>query len=149
MVTLSQQLQAEIKRLAVDARNDSRKKYVSSSRVLSSRRASGSAATSALTKEATVSKASTPAANEEAPTTSATSELPVVRMVKTDAFAWKLMKGMTGKQEIQVSGTQVELCNLLASMATDAARLKVLAEFLTRLDQAGAQKLLVPTTAPK
>ncbi|MEJ5992231.1 ATP-binding protein [Ramlibacter sp. PS3R-8] len=149
MVTLSQQLQAEIKRLAVDARNDSKKKYVSSSRVLSSGRASGSSATSALTKLATTAKTSTPAANERATTTSATSDLPVVRLVKTDAFAWKLMKGMTGKQEIQVSGTQVELCNLLASIATDAVRLKALAEFLTRLDQAGAQKLLVSTTAPK
>jgi hypothetical protein len=140
IVTLSNQLQEEIKVLATPARNDSRKKYVAPPKVKGGRTPSP-----APVNPSHLTKPAQPLTDRTATGKSVTT-VPV-RQVKTDLFAWKLINKMTGGLEVQVNEKEAQLQNLLQALAGDAEGTAALTSFLQRLDHAGVQKLLLSSPA--
>jgi hypothetical protein len=142
IVTLSQQLQEEIKKLATIARSDSKKKYVSPKKPPSARPGAPTPA-SPLVPVGT-SKGQPIAGG---PTGGKSTTAVPVRQVKTDLFAWKLINKMTGGLEVQVNEKEAQLQSVLQALAGDANGMAALAGFLKRLDRAGIQQILLTTPA--
>lgn len=138
MVSLSHQLQEEIKKLAKAARNDSKAKYTPPKpRKLTTVASAHSGANSALPSIASALPLS------GRPTAGRSSASIPVRRVTTDAFAWKLISNMTGKLEVQVNEREAELRELLHALAGSAEGMTSLTGFLRRLDDVGVQKILL------
>lgn len=149
MVTLSQQLQEEIKKLAQVARNDSKKKYLPPKpNHKSSSPISGTSHPSTTTHPSPISaELITPATR---PVVSPTGKVPPrlpVRTVRTRSFAWKIASNITGEPELQVNEEEQQLSHLLQAITRDPYALSSLIEFLERLDKAGVQKLLMEPEA--
>ena len=147
MVSLSQQLQEEIKRVATIARNDSRKKYVPTPKPARSARGrqpddtrSGPAGGGAPTRGAGLPAGGAGGGARKG------SAVPV-RHVRTTAFAWKLTNNMMGEPEVQVSESERQLRELIQAVAGDPHGMSLLTEFLRRLDDAGVQPMLVSSAA--
>jgi hypothetical protein len=141
IVTLSHQLQEEIKKLATIARNDSKKKYVSPAKPKAARGGAlvvGPAAPAAAGRAQLLS--GRPVLGKSA------SAVPV-RQVKTDLFVWKLISKMTGGLEVQVNDKEENLQGVLHALAGDAEGMTALTGFLQRLDHLGVQKLLLSNPA--
>lgn len=147
MVSLSQQLQEEIKKVATIARNDSRKKYIPAPKP-------GKPVKGVQTKGTqggTAGERAQPPANGTlgggVPAgTKGPSAVPV-RHVKTTAFAWKLTNNMMGVPEVQVSESEGQLRELIKVVADDPQALSLLTDFLRRLDEAGVQTMLLSNPA--
>lgn len=146
MVSLSQQLQEEIKRLATPARNDSRKKFVPVPKP--GKKGKGG-------QPGTLGGAGgLPPGNGGAPGgagdgggaggggKSGSTSIPV-RNVRTAAFAWKLMNGPTGGLEVQVSESEGQLRELYKAVEGHPQMAALLTAFLRRLDHAGVQAVLL------
>jgi hypothetical protein len=139
MVSLSHQLQEEIKKLAKTARNDSKAKYTPPKPKKSAKAAHSQPVGTDSHAPGTAS-AQPPSAR---PTGGKSSASIPVRQVKTDAFAWKVISNMTGKPELQVNEREAQLRDLLQALAGNAEGMASLTGFLQRLDEAGVQKILV------
>jgi hypothetical protein len=138
MVTLSHQLQEEIKNQAILARADSKKKYVLPKTAKKAKPATPAPA-GAFGASAT---GRTPPLSGRPGGSSSVSTIPV-RPVKTDLFIWKLSKQMTGRLEVQVNENEEHLQTLLQALDGNVQGMMALTDFLQRLDRAGVQKILL------
>ncbi len=134
-VHLSQQLQEEIKRIADPARKDSKKKYL---RAVPKTPGPGGLppAPPPRAPVPTVPDGEPPVAPDPVPPVSA-------KPVRTDKFVWKVTTGMTGTQDVQVSALDPSLLALVKEIGGSPRAMSHLADFLDRLDRAGAQKALM------
>lgn len=144
-VSLSQQLQEEIKKLAVPVRKGSRDKF-RDERPRKPGRPEKPASPMQPPKAGspggrgpgTPSGGGPPEGTPAPPPVSG----PPVRSVRTDAFAWKITKGMSGSTEVQINESEKALLSLTLRVRTDPAAMQSLTEFLDRLDGAGVQNAL-------
>lgn len=141
MVTLGQQLQEEIKKLADPARKDSKRKYLDTERPKTSKPGRTTPPGVDPPTGAPAGPLALPG-SASAPPAPAKPAVPV-RPVRTSSFLWKIGRTMTGGKEIQISDHDVDLHKLYLAVAKDATALASLADFLERLDEAGVQKVLL------
>ncbi len=153
MVSLSQQLQEAIKVLATEARNESRRKYVSAR--AAAKKATGGTRTSGGGTTGTGNGKDSPGTGTGGGTgtgaggaggSKGPASVPV-RHVRTTKFAWKLSNNVMGTPEVQVAESEEQLRKLFEAVGNDSERQLLLTEFLRRLDSAGVQALLVSRTA--
>jgi hypothetical protein len=139
IVVLPQFIQTEIKKLAEPARNESRRKYrkdASPKQSDNKARASTRAASSTKAGPETSGTSQTGAERGAIPRI-------VARTVKSEMFAWKIGKSMSGAKDVQVSDKEHALATLLASVNFDPVALASLVGFLERLDKVDTQKALL------
>lgn len=150
-VQLSQQLQAEIKKLADVARKDSQRKYRREARQHPVPPPAPPAPGTGSKTAGTVPVGGGPAPVPTPPTSGPTPpQMPpgpaprvVVKDVKTDKFVWKVTKGMTGTLDVQVSELDSSLSALVNHIRPDPHAVAYLAAFLGGLDEMDVQKHLL------
>lgn len=144
LVTLSQQLQEETKKLAEAARSDSKRKYLdhdSPKKIKTKNAIQPPVGTSPTAKTGAASALPFGGPPQRS---GGTAKLTVpVRPVKTESFIWKIAKNMMGGQEIQINEQESDLHGLLLAVANDSAAMSSLTGFLARLDDAGVQSVLM------
>jgi hypothetical protein len=147
-VALPHQLQEHIKKLAEEARKDSRKKYLDDKpKPKTGKNSSQKAAGSSNSQNIRAKNANDSAkGDKDNGGTSSVAEVPV-RKVRNAKFSWKIARSMTGQEEIQISENEVELQSLFDVINDDPDAINRLSEFLKRLDSAGVQTLLADARA--
>jgi hypothetical protein len=146
-VVLPQQVQEHIKKIADEARKDSRKKYLDA-RPDKKKRSTGVKGHEKpiqphMTPIDELNPESKPPSSGHAGgiNTPTNSTMPV-RKVRNADFSWKISKAMTGEEEIQINQHETALQALFDSLTANEEARTHLAGFLRRLDQAGVQLLL-------
>lgn len=149
-VTLPQHLQEHVKKLAEEARRESRKKYLddeSGGRVRSTdpkTRANDQART------ATPNKIKPRGPDDPSADTGGNglhSKPPIpVRMVHNAGFCWRITRNLSGHDEIQINDGEAELHSLADAVNADGEAVRCLVGFLRRLDRAEVQKVLFTGT---
>jgi hypothetical protein len=151
-VTLPQQLQTHIKKIAEEPRKDSRKKYLADRPTKKKSRKPGSKTGAAGTGaepaggSGTTTTGSTKPSGGGSATGSGAGQKAPVRTVRDADFSWKISKNMTGTEEVQVSESEADLRDLFDALRDDAEAIKHLTGFLKRLDRAGVQEILAKGT---
>lgn len=147
-VTLPQQLQEHIKKLAEEARKDSRKKYLDDKpKTKPGKNSSRNSGASSKSQNIEGKKATESTKNSKGNgNTSSVAAVPI-RKVRNAQFSWKIARRMTGQEEIQISENEVALQALFDAVIDDPDAVNRLSEFLKRLDNAGVQELLANAKA--
>jgi hypothetical protein len=147
-VTLPMQLQEHIKKLAEEARKDSRLQYRPER---SPKKPSGGPGRSPTppAPPPTPPPPSTAGGGAPDPGPRPKGDLPRIRPVRNPSFAWKISKSMTGQEEIQIAESETDLCNLFEAVRNDPDATSHLACFLRRLDRADVQQRLTNDDAPR
>jgi len=147
-VTLPQQVQEHIKKLAEEARKDSRRKFLDDKPSKGPHNPAPKEAGNPGQPQPAIpasTKADTPVQPNGIVGGSPSRNEPAmpVRKVRNARFSWKISKSMTGQEEIQISENELDLQALFDAVSANEAALAHLAGFLKRLDQAGVQGLLL------
>jgi hypothetical protein len=147
-VTLPMQLQEHIKKLAEEARKDSRLQYRPERSPTRPRGGPGRNPEHSVPSSTSPSPA-TPRGAALDPEPNPTGDTPRIRPVRNPTFAWRITRSMTGQEEIQIAEAETDLCNLFEAVRGDPAATSCLASFLRRLDRAGVQQRLTNDAAPR
>jgi hypothetical protein len=157
MVSLSQQLQEEIKKVANIARNDSRRKFVPVPKPgrkgkggqpggTSGGNTGGGGAPPPGPGKGGAPGGGAGSGGAAGAGNGGSTSVPV-RHVRTGAFAWKLTSNLMGGLEVQVSESEGQLRDLFKAVEGDPRGVALLTEFLRRLDAAGVQAMLLSKPA--
>lgn len=146
-VVLPQQVQEYIKKLADEARKDSRKKYLDARPDKKKYRTGVKGHEKPIQPQLTPTgglkpQNTVPSNGHSGGNNSVIVPMMPVRLVRNADFSWKISKAMTGQEEIQISQHETALQSLFNSLTTNEEALTHLTGFLRRLDEAGVQNLL-------
>jgi hypothetical protein len=148
-VTLPQQLQTHIKKIAEEPRKDSRRKYLEDRPTKKKGRnpgaktgATGTGSVPAGGPGTTTPTGPTKPSVGGSSTDSGAGPKVPVRTVRDADFSWKISKSMAGTEDVQVSESEADLRDLFDALRDDAEAIQHLTSFLKRLDRAGVQAIL-------
>lgn len=148
IVHLPQQLQAEVKKLADQARRDSQKKYRKGATAPEKPRRPGITPLLPVAPGGAPALVPNPAPIGTDPGGMTSPKISVsARMVSTKKFVWKVAVGITGGQDLQVSSASEDLAALVTRIAEDPTATHHLVAFLEYLDKAKVQEILMAREA--
>lgn len=141
-VTLPMQLQEHIKKQADVARKESRKQYKSKRpKKPAGRPPTGTPPPTPNPPDPGPTPPTEPGGPGR-PEGAPPADAPRIRKVHNPSFAWKISVGMTGEEEVQISESETDLCELYEAVRDDPDAASLLTSFLRRLDRSQVQSAL-------